>query len=74
MDRLGRATATCTVNSISIRNSKDGIKCTEAKELTLRSLLKELPRLTVLNTVKQASLFNRDLRVIKAMLLIEKST
>ena len=31
--------------------------------LTLRSLLNELARLTVLNTVKQASSFNRDLRV-----------
>ena len=41
---------------------------------TLRSLLNELARLTVMNTVKQASLFNRDLRVKKTILLIEKST
>ena len=32
---------------------------------TVRSLLNELARLTVLNTVKQASLFNRDLRVFQ---------
>ena len=31
---------------------------------TLRSLLNEQARLTELNTVKQASSFNRDLRVL----------
>ena len=36
--------------------------------LTLRFLLNELARLTVLNTVKRASLFNRDLRVLTEML------
>ena len=32
---------------------------------TLRSLLNELAHLTVLNTVKRVSLFNRDLTVMK---------
>ena len=36
---------------------------------TLRSLLNELACLTVLNTVKRASLFNRDLRVPCLLLL-----
>ena len=39
---------------------------------TLRSLLKELACLTVLNTVKQASSFNRDLRV--CVLKFQKSS
>ena len=36
----------------------------EVIEGTLRSLLNELARLTVFSTVKRASSFNRDLRVV----------
>ena len=39
---------------------------------TLKSLLYELACLTVLNTVKRASLFNRDLRVVAKALQCSK--
>ena len=38
------------------------------KGSTLRSLLNELARLTVFSTVKRASSFNRDLRVLEGQI------
>ena len=48
--------------SFNYKNSKNTVNFF-GQYSTLRSLLNKLARLTVLNTVKQASLFDRDLRV-----------